>query len=130
MKVENNIETNNVIQIVKGIGISIIITLILLFVFSLLLTYTNISENTIPAVVIVITGISILIGSSIINLKIKKNGIINGAIIGGSYILILYVISSILSGSYALTVPAIIMIIVGLVTGMLGGIIGVNLKGK
>lgn len=130
MKVENNIETNNIIQIVKGIGISIIITLILLFVFSLLLTYTNISENTIPAVVIVITGISILIGSSVINLKIKKNGIINGAIVGGSYILTLYVISSILSGSFALTVPAIIMIIVGFVTGMLGGIIGVNLKGK
>lgn len=125
---DKNIEQKNIIQIVKGIGISIIITLCLLFVFSLLLTYTDISEDTMPTVVIAITAISILIGSSIINLKIKKRGIVNGAIIGGSYILILYIISSIISGSFALNLPAIIMIISGVLAGMLGGIIGVNLK--
>ena len=127
MNMENS-DKNNIIQIVKGIGISIIITIILLFVFSLLLTYTNISEDVMPTVVIIISAISILIGSSIINLKIKKRGIINGAIIGGCYIIFLYVVSSILSGSFALNLPAIIMIVSGILAGMLGGIIGVNIK--
>ena len=41
---EGNI-SKNFINIIKGIIISIIFTLIILFVFSIILTYTNISEN-------------------------------------------------------------------------------------
>ena len=93
---------------------------------SLILSYTNISETTIPPVIIIITAISILIGSSIGNIKIKKNGILNGAIIGGGYILILYLISSLLNVRFSLNIQSVIMIVVGIIFGVLGGIIGVN----
>lgn len=115
-------------NIAKGIGISLLITFILLFIFSALLTYTDIGENTINPVIMVVTGISILIGSSIGNKNIKKNGIVNGAIIGGIYILILYCISSILNWKFALSLQSVIMIAIGVVFGMLGGIVGVNKK--
>lgn len=82
------------IQIIKGIGIAYILTFLLLFIFSVLLTYTNISENMIAPVILIITVISILIGSSISSNQIKKNGIINGGMIGFLYIIILYLISS------------------------------------
>ncbi len=49
----------------KGIGISMLFTVSCLLIFSILLTYTNISESTIKPVIIVVTAISILIGSSI-----------------------------------------------------------------
>lgn len=75
-------ENKTAINILKGIGISLITTLTLLLIFSIILTYTNIQENTINAVIMIITAISILIGSSIGNIKIKKNGLINGGIIG------------------------------------------------
>lgn len=115
-------------NIAKGIGISLFITFILLFIFSALLTYTDIGENTINPVIMVVTGISILIGSSIGNKNIKKNGIVNGAIIGGIYILILYCISSILNWKFALSLQSVIMIAIGVIFGMLGGIVGVNKK--
>ena len=51
----------NMIRIIKGAAISIIITLILLLIFSLILTYTELSEKSIPIVIIGITGVSILI---------------------------------------------------------------------
>ena len=76
----------------------------------------------------VVTGISILIGSSMGNKNIKKNGIINGAIIGGAYIVILYCISSILNWKFALSLQSIIMIAIGVIFGILGGIVGVNKK--
>ena len=66
---------NNVINIFKGIIISFILTLILLFIFSIILTYTQIPESTIGPVIIIITVISILIGSSISTIKIRKNGL-------------------------------------------------------
>ena len=76
----------------------------------------------------IITSISILIGSSLGNIKIKKNGLINGGMIGGIYILIIYLISSILNWRFSLNVQSIIMIVVAIVFGILGGIIGVNKK--
>lgn len=113
-------------NIAKGVGIAFISTVLLLLIFSIILTYTSISENTIIPVILIVTSISILLGSSIGNIKIKKNGMINGGIIGGSYILLLYLISSILNWRFGLNIQSIIMILLGIVFGIIGGIIGVN----
>lgn len=110
----------------KGLLISFIMTILILLIFSIILTFTNISEKTIVPVIIISTAISILIGSSISNIRIKKNGILNGALIGGGYILILYLLSSILNARFNLNIQSIIMISAGVVFGILGGIIGVN----
>ncbi len=117
---------NIFINLAKGIGISLVATLVLLIVFALILTYTNISETVISPVIMVITAISILIGSSIVNMKIKRNGLVNGGIIGGIYILTIYLISSILNWKFSLNLQSIIMIILAISFGILGGIIGVN----
>lgn len=50
----------NTKNIFKGVGISLALTMILLLIFSAILTYTNVSENTITPVIIVVTAISIL----------------------------------------------------------------------
>ena len=119
-------ENNSIINILKGVGISLITTVILLIIFSIILTYTNIQESAINPVIMIITAISILIGSSLGNTKIRKNGLINGGIIGGTYIIIIYLISSILNWKFALNVQSIIMIAISIIFGILGGIIGVN----
>ncbi len=118
----------NIKNIFKGVGISIIVTLIALLIFSVILTYTNVGENTIAPVVIVVTALSILCGSSISTKNIKKNGMINGGLIGLVYLLILYMISSILNWKFSLNIQSLIMILVGTAFGILGGIIGVNRK--
>lgn len=124
---EENI-SKSFINIIKGVFIAIFMTLILLFIFSLLLTYTNISENFITPVIIVTTAISIFIGSSIGCLKVQKNGLLNGAMIGGIYLISLYIISGIMSQNFSFNTQSIIMIGVGMVCGMIGGILGVNKK--
>lgn len=128
MQVSKEFESNVFIQILKGVGISLIFTFILLLIFAAILTFTNVSQSTIDPVIIVITGISILIGSSIGNIKIKKNGLINGGIIGGIYMIIIYLISSTLNWKFGLNMQSIIMISVGVIFGILGGIFGVNKK--
>ena len=120
--------SRNFVNIIKGVIISIIFTLIFLLVFSIILTYTSISETFITPVIIVITAISIFIGSSIGNIKMKKNGLLNGALIGGIYLLSIYVLSGITSQNFSLSAPSIIIIISGMICGMFGGIIGVNKK--
>lgn len=127
----NNVVTetssdNNLIKIFKGLICSFIITLISIFIFSAILTYTNISEKIIPIVIIILTFISILIGSMLSTKSISKNGMMNGAIIGGAYVILLYLISSLLNTGFALNIYTIVMIIAGIISGIIGGILGVN----
>ena len=75
----NNVVTetssdNNLIKIFKGLICSFIITLVSILIFSIILTYTNISESVIPVVIIILTFISILIGSMLSSKSINKNG--------------------------------------------------------
>ena len=57
---ENGLK-KNIFRILKGTLISIVITIVFLLIFSVILTYTQISEKTIPTTIIAITGVSILI---------------------------------------------------------------------
>lgn len=69
-------------KIVKGSIIAILLSLILLLILALLLAYTNMPESVITPSIIVISAISILVGSFFSSIKIKKQGIINGGIVG------------------------------------------------
>ena len=124
IQVEQN--NNIVIKIGKGLVISFIFTLISLFIFSILLTYTNISESVIPIAIIILTFISILMGAIISMKKTSKNGLINGGIIGGTYVILLYIISSLLNTGFSFNIYTILMIIAGIISGVIGGIIAVN----
>lgn len=126
----NNIkmEKNNsiLIKIFKGLIISFLVTLITIFIFSIILTYTDISENIVPTVIIVLSFVSILVGTIISMKKTSKNGLINGAIIGGTYVVLLYIISSSLNTGFVLNSYTVGMIISGIISGVIGGIIAVN----
>ena len=123
---ENN--NKNIIKILSGSILAIILTLIFLTLYAAILSCTNISETTIIPVVLTITGISILIGSSISSINIKKHGMLNGGLVGVIYILSIYIMSSIVTGKLNIDANSMIMILVAIITGMVGGIIGVNLK--
>ena len=115
-------------DIIKGMLLSMIATIILLFAYAIILTYTNVSESTIPVVTIIITAISILAGSAITTLHIRKNGAINGGLVGIIYIVSLYLVSSVVTGNFTVNSYSIVMIAVSIIAGILGGIIGVNRK--
>lgn len=75
------LDAGNIKKLIIGSLISIVTTIILLFVFSIVLTYSSLSEATIPLITIIITAISILVGSQITTSHIKKNGALNGSIV-------------------------------------------------
>lgn len=123
---ENN--SNGIVIILKGSLISIIATIVVLMIFAAVLTYSNINGNSMPTVIIVVTALCILVGSQITTSKIKRNGIVNGALVGAIYILALYLISSIISKDFSLNIYSIIMMATSILIGGIGGIIGVNKK--
>ena len=123
---ENN--SNGIVIILKGTLISIIATIVLLMIFATVLTYSNINENSMPTVIIVLTAFFSLVNNQITTLQIKRNGIVNGALVGALYSLALYLISSIISKDFSLNIYSIIMMATSILIGGIGGIIGVNKK--
>lgn len=117
-------------SILKGSIIAIVITLISMFVVSVIFTLTNISEAFIPQIIIAVTSISILIGSILASINIGKMGILNGALVGFIYIFTIYLLSSIIVCGFSFNIKSLIMIGISLVLGILGGIIGVNISKK
>ena len=103
-KIEDISKDKSSIKIIKGTVISIILSLILLTIYAALLSYTSISESTMVPVIITITGISILIGSSISSMHIKKQGMLNGALVGLIYMLTIYILSSIFLSSFEINI--------------------------
>ena len=123
-KETGNTESNNITKILKGSVISIILTIIGLLVYSVILANTEIGESTVNYIVMGITSISILIGSILSISKIEKNG----AIVGGIYVIVIYLLSSIINSNFNINLSAIILMVVSIIAGMIGGIIGVNIK--
>jgi putative membrane protein (TIGR04086 family) len=126
MNLADNQEKNNIKIIAKGSLVSIIITIVALMIFAIILSSTGVPETAIPTVIIIITAVSILIGSSLSMTKIKKNGIVNGALIGLIYIVFIYLLSSIVERDFSMSIYSIIMIVGSILAGAIGGIIGIN----
>lgn len=118
---------SNFFIILKGILIAYVVTAVLISIYSAVLAYTNLKESTIPVCVVVIAIISIMFASSITLRKIKEKGLINGAIIGASYLLTLYILSSIFAVGFSINTFSIIMLIFCALAGVVGGVVGVNL---
>lgn len=126
-KNENERKSSNILKVIKGSVISIFISVVLLFIASLILTYTNIGENAIPTMIIIISAISIFIGSLVSAMHIKQKGILNGSLVGAIYIIIIYLFSSIAITGFNMNIKSLIMLAASIIAGTIGGIVGVNL---
>lgn len=119
---------SNIIVVLKGSIIAVLITLVGLFILSIILTYTSVSEKISNPIIIAITGISILISSIISSRKVTKNGMVNGGFVGFIYILTIFLLSSILGAGFSFNMYTLLTIIIAAIAGIIGGIIGINIK--
>lgn len=123
-----NASVNVFLLMLKGIAIAMGLTLIMILVLSMVLSFSNISENVMMPAVIFISAFSILIGGFLVAKRMDSKGIVYGSAVGLAYMLILYLTSSFLNFNFSLNFNAIIMIALGILGGAIGGILGVNLK--
>ena len=114
----------------KEMLLSLIISVIFIFILSLIISNTRINENIISPAIISISSFSIIIGAARVSKIKKKKGILNGAILGMSYMICMYLLSSIILRDFTITAKMLVMILCGILGGAIGGIIGVNLKNK
>ncbi len=112
----------------KGLLLAFMVTLVLILISSLLLTYTSMAEGRMTLLNTIVMVLSISVGSVYVAGKVKEKGWINGGILGISYYLIVLMLSFIFLKPFTLNVFSITKLFLTSLTGIVGGIIGINIS--
>lgn len=124
----NKGQDNYPITLLKAVGLSFIVNMIFIIILAIILTFTSLSVGVTTIVNSVIMILSISFGSIYISLKADKLGWLNGAAVGLIYIIIIILLGGAFLASYTIDIYVFFRIIVALVTGSVGGMIGINLR--
>ena len=115
-------------HILKGLGYSYIITLAILLVYNLVLTFTDVSANTIAMVTSLITTSSAAFGGLYASRKIQERGLLYGLLVGLLYICCLAVIVYLANDGFTMDSNMPYKMIFTTLAGGIGGVLGVNFK--
>ncbi len=121
-------EEKFLLSYIKGVVSSFTISIILFYILGIILTSSKIPEKIITPAILIITGLSILIATSVVMIKNNEKGLLKGGLIGLSYFSILYIISSISMQNFEINVYSMIMLVITFICGSIGGIVGINIK--
>ncbi len=121
-------EKLNVVSLMKGLLVSYIITIPVFMLLALILTNTDFPKRLITPAVVVTTVISVLTAGFVSTRGVRNKGWLNGSIVGLIYMTILYLISSLIYNDFSIDKYVITMTVIGIISGAIGGIVGINTK--
>ncbi len=114
--------------LVRGMAAAFAITCIIFIGFGILLTYTELREESLPTVSLVCTALSAAVVGYDWAACMQKKGILWGLAAGAVYTVLLYFITSLAADSFAVELSALMTLAVAMAAGAAGGILGVNRK--
>jgi putative membrane protein (TIGR04086 family) len=121
-------ESMSLVAVLKGILAAYIITIPAFMLFALILSNTDYPQKLITPAVVITTVISVLTAGAVSTRGLKNKGWLNGSIVGFIYMLILYLLSSLIYRNFSIDNYVVTMTVIGILTGAIGGIIGINIK--
>lgn len=116
--------------VLKGTIFSVLLTVILCAILSLAMIFFTIENNILNVIYVVITCLGIIGGAIIASKMVGENGWMVGAMIGGVYYIVLFVLAYLLGGDYSLGLYDLYRLVISLVIGVLSGMIGINLSSE
>lgn len=112
----------------KGMAAAFAVTCILFIGYGIVLTYTDLSEETLPLVSLICTAISAAIAGYDWAACRKRKGLLWGSAAGGTYTALLYLITSLASDRFVLQLSGLMTLAVAMAAGAAGGVLGVSRK--
>lgn len=114
--------------LLRGMAVAFAITCIIFIGYGILLTYTSLSEDTLPVVSLASTALSAAAAGYDWAACMKKRGLFWGMIAGAVYGVLLFLVTGLAGDGLALELSGVMTFIVALAGGGIGGILGVNRK--
>ena len=113
-------------NILKGMLLSLFLTIASFCLFSALFYYTNMSDSYMPLIVKVTAIVSISLGAITSAKNIRNRGWFNGSMIGILYTLTLLIIYTLFSKNFCLSIKFFKTLLLNTLVGIFGGIVGIN----
>lgn len=126
---ENNKYINKVAKIAKCLAFSYVFTLVVLFICAIIITYTGVDESMSELTAKCITYISAALCGFLCSHNTNEHGWLSGAVAGFFYSLCIVLINIIANG-FSLNVNMLLTLTGATVSGIIGGIAGINIKRK
>lgn len=114
----------------KFLFISMCMGLVIVCLSACIMTYTNVSDNMMSILVYTSVAISVFAGSTMLGKKVKQKGYIYGALFGLIFFSIIYIFTVVSFKGFFVNWTATIYLFTSLISGAVGGILGVNILGK
>ena len=118
-------KVNYLLQILKGVLISVLVTVLGIALIALLVKDADAGSSLISGLSIGVKVLSIVLGTVLAGIKIKKKGALTGILIALPYWIICFVLSSIDSAPVFALANAVDLLLTVL-TGIFSGILTVN----
>lgn len=125
---EKTAESMTIFSVIKGLLVAYIVSIPAFLLFALILTNTDFPEKYKSIAVIITTIVSIFAAGMTATKGSRSKGWLNGSIAGFVYMLVLYLVSSIIYRNFTIDRYVITMAVIGVLTGAVGGIAGINVK--
>ena len=116
-----------IFEIVKANIIALVFALIAVLLSALVVKIFNVTDKAVPIINQVIKSLSILLGC-LLSLKKPNNGWLRGMICGFIFVWLSFVVFSLLSSQFVFGLSLLNDCVLGMVTGMISGIIAVNIR--
>ncbi|MBE7091793.1 MAG: TIGR04086 family membrane protein [Clostridiales bacterium] len=118
-------KVNYLLQILKGVLISVGVTILGIALIALLVKDADAGSNLVSGLSIAVKIVSIALGTVLSAIKIKRKGAILGALIATPYWIICFLLS-LLSATPVFSLGIIIDFVLTVLTGVFSGILTVN----
>jgi len=116
----------NYIALVKGLLSSILFTFILILAITCVCYWGNVSEKLLGLLLFAASSISVFLSSVLMARKLERAGLLYGSLNGLLYFLVILTAAICFSGKFTPSSQSITMLIGSVLSGALGGIIGIN----
>ncbi|MDP4087980.1 MAG: TIGR04086 family membrane protein [Bacillota bacterium] len=114
-------------KVSKGVFRAAVITTILLVVYAIVMTVTEVSNQVTSVYYLLVTCLSVIYGSIYAARKNNKNGWLVGMLVALLYMLLLYIIARIVFGYSDFGTKELLRMAIAVMVGALSGMLGINI---
>lgn len=117
----------NLKAVFSGSLISLILTVILIFICAIIYYFSNINQNVVNLIIFFIAILSVFSGGFITSKNVSSKGFLYGLMTAVFYFIIIIAAAFIINKNFSLSANILTMLGGGICAGILGGILGVNM---
>ena len=128
----NRVETGGGIVVIalKTVFKAVVITALALLVLAVFVTYGNVSDAAQSGCISAATVISVMLAGFATARKKAGAGWLSGLLAGAIYVIVMLLVGALVFGGFSVGADTVRMFALSVVSGVVGGILGVNFKGK